>query len=265
MAAIESSWVLGEIRFTEDVTFFVSSEPCTITAGNYYLWDADESISLVHQLVAAVEASEIISADTLTIFVRRDRKVEIVYDFNDETIPSLQLPEPLATAIGFESTEYGEATSFVGSKVPTLLWSPGWPETTIGHPVGTEGFDIPNWEQTSSASGLTVRTTVHGTSQVATELFWDWVKQARVWTTSDGEPGEFRRFWRDVLVPGYRWKLYSGITEDEVSSTEVTWTTAVGPYKVREIDPRWWSRSIKNVDSHTPITLKGTKTSEISN
>jgi hypothetical protein len=257
MAAVEADWLIGQVTLTSSATIVVGGSNVVIAADDYYLRDATSGISLIDTIqtgIAGVYAGS-------TVRVQRDRKIKIDLNGNNVT---LVIPTALQAVLGFTSSPYAAATSRTAEAVSTHLWSPGWPMTTIGHPSGTEGFEVPNWEQTSSASGQTIRTTEHGTAAKATELFVEKVKRARVWTTNDGEPGEYRRFWREVIKGGYRWKRYAEITEDEASTTAVTWTTAVGPYKVRELDPLWWSRSIKASDSHSDITLKGTKTGEIS-
>lgn len=257
MTAIESSWLVGALRLDDDATIVVGGNNATVSAGTYYLRDATASLSLVDAVETAIAAHYAGS----TVRVQRDRKVKI--DLNGNSV-TLVIPSALQAALGFTASPYGSATSRTAEAVSTLLWSPGWPETPVGHPVGTTGVETPNWVQTSSPSGLTTRTTTHGTSSRTTELRWSMVLQSRVWTTSDGEPGEFRRWYREVLAPGRRWKLYSGITEDDASTTAVTWTTALGPYVLRDPEWSWFNRAIANTDRASNIALKGTLVSEVS-
>jgi hypothetical protein len=257
LTAISSSWLVGSLTLTDAATIVVGGNNAAVAAGTYYLRDASPSLSLIDTIQTAIAAHYAGS----TVRVQRDRKVRI--DLNGASA-SLTIPAALQAALGFTGSPYGSATGRTAEAVSTLLWSPGWPETPIGHPVGSSGVEIPNWVQTSSPSGLTTRTTTHGVSARVTELQWQQVLQARVWTTSDGQPGEFRRFHREVLTPGRRWKLYSGITEDDSSTTAVTWTTALGPYVLRDPDWRWFNRSISNTDRRSSITLKGTLVSEVS-
>lgn len=257
MTAIESSWLVGAATLDSDATIVVGGNNVVISADTKYLRDATAGNSWIDAIqtgIAGVHAGS-------TVTVLQNRKVKIDLNGNSAT---LTIPSALQEWLGFTGSPYSAATSFTAENVSTLLWSPGWPETTIGHPVGTEGYEAPNWVQTSSASGQTIRTTQHGTSAKLTELMWAQVKRARVWTTDGGEPGEFERFRIDVLAPGYRWKLYSGITEDESSSSAVSWTTAVGPYVIRDPEWKWWNRAVANADTHTDITFKGTLTAELS-
>lgn len=257
MVAIEAAWLVGSATTSSSATIVVGGNNVVISAGTRYLEDASSSLSWIDTIetgIAGVYAGS-------TVRVLQSGLVKIDLNGNSAT---LTIPAALQQILGFTSSPYGAATTHTAEVSSTLLWRPGWPETTIGHPVGTEGYEVPNWEQTASASGQTVRTTEHGTAAKLTELFFAQVQRARVWTTDDGQPGEYRRWWREVLKPGYRWKLYSGITEDSASTSAVTWTTAQGPYKVRELDPKWWNRAIQQVDSHTNITIKGTLTAEIS-
>jgi len=254
MAAIESSWLIGSITLTTSATIVVDGvDNAVIAAGTYYLYDATPGLSLIAAILAAVTPH----MTTPAIYVARDRKLRVTAGANFTwTIPTV-----LQDALGFGAS-IGSTSSATASSISNLLWSAGWPETPIGHPVGTVGYEIENWQQTSSPSGLTTRTTIHGTAATLTELFWSKVLQARVWTTAEAG-GEFRRFWTGVCAPGARWKLYSGITEDEASSTTVSWTTSLGPYVVRDPEWRWFTRSLANTDRFTDITVKGTKVSEI--
>lgn len=256
MTAIESSWCIGEVVLESNATITVNgASSAVIAAGFYYLRDPSTARSLIDTILAAVTPH----MTTPAIFVARDRRLRVTAGASF----TWAIPAALQAALGFGAS-IASTTSATATAVSNLLWSPGWPETTLGHPVGTRGWEQPNRVQTASASGLTVRTTLHGTASTMTGLRWQYVKQARVWTTDEGEGGEYRRFWRDVLVPGRRWKLYSGITEDEASAASVTYTTPKGPYVV--VDPRseWWDRAIPNVDSHTSISLDAMLTAEAS-
>ena len=257
MSAVESAWMIGSVTLADDATISVGGNSAVVSAGTYYLRDATASLSLIDAIQTAIAAHYAGS----TVRVQRDRKIKI--DLNGNSV-ALIIPATLQAVLGFTNSPYGAATSRTAEAVSTLLWSPAWPETPVGHPVGTKGWEVPNWVQTSSLSGLTVRTTQHGTAMYLAEFQWFKVAQARVWTTDEGEPGEFRRFHRDVLAPGYHWKLYSGVTEDESSTTAVTWTTAIGPYKIRDPEWRWFNRSIQAVDRLTDITVKATLVSEVS-
>jgi hypothetical protein len=252
--AISSSWLVGSITLTSSATIVVDGvDNAVIAAGTYYLYDATGSLSLIAAILAAVTPH----MTTPAIFVGKDRKLRVTAGASF----TWTIPAALQDALGFGAA-IGSTTSAVATSISNLLWSPGWPETPIGHPVGTTGYEVPNWQQTASPSGLTTRTTQHGTAPTLTELAWDHVMQSRVWTTANGLPGEFRRFLRDVLVPGCRWKLYSDVTEDDTSGSAVSWPTALGPYVLR--DPEWkFTRSIANVDRFSPISIRGHVVSEV--
>ena len=255
MAAIESSWLVGSITLSSSATIVVDgADNAVVAAGTYYLRDASSAKSLIAAILAAVTPH----MTTPAIYVGQDRKLRVTAGASF----TWTIPTALQDVLGFGAS-IGSTTSATATSISTLLWSPGWPETPIGHPVGTRGYDVPNWQQTSSPSGLTTRTVQHGTPAVLTELLWDKVLQARVWTTDDGLGGEFRRFHRDVLTPGSRFKLYSGLTEDEASSSAVTWTTADGPYVLRDPEWQWFTRSISSVDRFSSISIKAHVVTEI--
>lgn len=255
MAAIETSVLLGSLTLTESATIVVNgANNAVIAAGTYYLRDATAGLSLLDTILAAVTPH----MTTPAIFVARDRKIRVTAGASF----TWSIPAALRDALGFGAS-IGSTTSATASSISTLLWAPGWPETTVGHPVGTKGYEVENWVQTASPSGLTVRTTRYGSAAHLTELQWLKVLAARVWTTDEGEPGEFRRFHRDVLAPGHRWKLYSGVTEDEASSTAISWPTALGPYVIRDPEWKWYRRALANTDRMADIEVKGTLVSEV--
>lgn len=258
MAAVESAWLVGSTTLSSSATLVVGGSDAVVAAGTYYLRDATASLSLIGQIQTAIAA---IYAGS-TVVIQRDRKIKIDLNGNSAT---LTIPSALQALLGFTSSPYTAATSHTAEAVSTLLWSPGWPETPVGHPVGTTGYRVPNWVQTSSPSGLTTRTTVHGTAATLTELQWFKVSQARVRTTDAGEPGEFQRWMTAVCEPGYRWKLYSGVTEDDASTTAVTWPTpALGPYVLRDPSWDWYTRAIPNTDRMSDLSIKGVLVSEVS-
>jgi len=255
VTAISSSWLVGSIDLAADATIVVDgASDAVISAGTYYLKDATASRSLLDAIETAAGAH----MTNASVFIGRDRKIRVTAD----ALFTWAIPEALRDALGFGAA-IASTTSATASSYSTLLWSPGWPETTTGHPVGVEGRPVPQWVQTSSPSGLTVHTTIQGTTAKLTELSWRFVKAARAWTSGE-LPGEFYRFFADVLYTGHRWKLYSGVTEDDASAVEVTLPAALGPYKVREPNWTWYQRAINDTDTHVNIEgLKATLTGEI--
>ena len=73
------------------------------------------------------------------------------------------------------------------------------------------------------------------------------------------------RFRADVLEPGFRFKLYSNVGEDETSLSAATLPTAFGPYLAVELDPRWYVRAETSTDAlGASFGLSAIKTSDLS-
>lgn len=252
MAEISTSHLSGSFQLASNATITVNGTDRTIPAGYYYLPDL---LSTVQTQIAAVIAGS-------TAKLLKNRKVKL--DFNG-TPATLVIPDSLAEELGFTSSPYGSAASRTAENVSRLWWSPGWPETTDLSPIGVAGRKVYDRVMTSSPTGLTFDVTVHH-SQTLLDMRWFAVAQERVWTT-DQSPGEFYRFFDEVIVPGYRFKLYSGLeaTEDESSTDEMVLPTALGPYVVPDPNFDWYQRFNPNSDSlGANIEIKALKTSEYS-
>ena len=187
-----------------------------------------------------------------------DRKLRIVSGGGALT---LTIPTSLQAVLGLPGSP-SVGTTIVADSISTLLWSPGWPETPVGNPTHADGYDVTDRTFTSSATGLTTDVVIHATQRIAS---WSWyaVPPARAWTASS-LGGEYHRFRADVLMPGYRFKLYTNVEENEALATAVTWPTAKGPFVARELADDWYSRHIAETDDvGADIMLMGLKTSEI--
>jgi hypothetical protein len=258
MTAVPSSWLVGTITLTSSETIVVDGvNNAVIPAGTYYYYDATASLSLFDEILAAVTPH----MTTPAIFVGQDRKLRVTAGASF----TWTIPAALQGALGFGAS-IPSTTSATATDVSELLWSPGWPATTIGHPADTTGWKRSERVHLGSASGLTQDTTIHGTAAVFTGLSWAFVLRERAWAegSDTGEPGDYKRFFDQVLDPGHRWKRYKVLAEDEASSSAVVWPVGFGPYKARDLDNEFWSRSIPTVDRFTDIRLDGMVTAEIS-
>jgi hypothetical protein len=236
-------------------TVTVNGEDYEIAAGTYYLRDATPALSLIAQLELAIQ-NEVAGA---SVFIGKDRLLKIGGDGN---VLTLAIPSALQGPLGLVGSPTPSA-AISATSYSTLLWSAGWPERTNGHPVGTDGREQYDRVVTSSASGQTVRTVWH-TKQTIASFSWSAVPAARAWTTAE-LPGEFKVFFDTVLADGFRWKLYSQVSEDAVVPTTVTWPTALGPYKAHVLPSDWYRRFDERSDSiGANIDLEAIKTGEIS-
>lgn len=254
--SIGSSWLIGAFELTSNATIVVDGiNNAVVPAGEYYLDDPSSSLSLLSAILTAVTPF----MTTPAVFIGLDRKIHVTAG----AAFTWAIPVSLQPILGFGAS-IPSTTSATAADISTLLWSPGWPETTLGHPVGTTGWIVPQWTQTSSPSGQTIRTTQLGDPTQLTELAWNFVLRARTMTSDLGEPGEYQRFFIDVLVPGRRFKLYRGILEDDGDPSAAPITSPLGPYKIRDPDFRWYERAIPDASTHANIDLKAQATSELS-
>lgn len=253
MAAINTSWLIGSVTLQNDATIVVNGNNQTVPAGTYYLWDSDNDLNLVRQVQNAIAAE----VPGTTVAIGKDRKLRITSGGGALT---LGIPTTLRDVTGLGAIGLG--TTVTAGNISTLLWSPSWPETPGSHPVGTAGYRTYDRVVSSSASGQTVNVNWHN-YQTLTSLSWSAVPQSRTWTTGE-LGGEFVRFYREVLIPGMRWKLYSNVSEDSASTLSVTWPTAIGPYICHNIAPEWYQRFVASSDAiGSNIELEGITTSEI--
>ena len=256
-----TSWIIGSTILATDGSITVNGTPVVIPAGTYYLYDPTASLSLIDAVLTAITPE--MTAPTL--FIGKDRKLRIT---DSAAFTWAAISTNLQAALGLGASTGAATTSYTAPDISTLLWSPGWCATTIGHPTKASGFRRPVRAHTSSLSGLTQKTTVHGTAQRRAQLRWSQVLRSRAWNEDfdDGQPGDFQRFVVEVLEPGYRWKWYEEIieaVEGAVDSTPVIWTTPEGPYKTEQLPEDWWVRSVATVDTHSDAALDGLLTAEI--
>lgn len=242
MAEIATSVLIGSFELASNATVTIAGTDRTIPAGDWYLWDDGSAYCLLTKLqteIAAVRPGS-------TVKLCKDRKVRITFNGVSTT---LVIPDAIADELGFTSSPYAGATSRTAEAISRLLWVPSWPETTQGHPIGSAGRKVYDRVATSSPTGLTYDVTTHH-HQTLAGWRWSAVPQARAWTPAEA-PGEFVRFFNEVIVPGHRFKLYTGdeATADEASTAELVLPDALGPYWVPDPPFDWYERFVSVSDS----------------
>lgn len=238
--------LVGSFTLASNATIVINGNNAVIPAGTYYLRDSTLALSLIDTIEDALQ----MHVASVAVRVLGTLVVQITAG----AALTLTIPSALQAVLGLPGSPT-VGTTITGT-APTLLWSATWPGTPIEHPRGVAAR--PEWDrvQTASPDGLTTTTTVHGYAQVSGWRWW-MVPQQRVWSAGSGvfgAAGEFARFAADVLVPGQRFKVYQSI--DEGSATNITWTTAYGPYKAKDWSSDWWSRAVDSVDRWSPIELR---------
>lgn len=243
--SVTTSFVIGSVEDLPSYDLSINTTPYSTTADDYYLWHASSSLSLCDHLQSLL-ASEVTGANvfiTAAGYVRIEATQNFTIVWTDSELRDL---------FGF-TAGVGPTQGVTATKRSPMLWIPGWPETP-DTPIGTQGSPVRDTIVTMSATGLTSKFTTRHT-RIEQSFSWRWVSQSRVWTTAE-EGGEFRRFFDDHLVPGYRFMLHSGATETVGSVTEFTRAYTLGPYKLRPpIQHEWFRREDPSRDSHSPIDL----------
>lgn len=256
MAAITSSWLIGQITLSSSATIVVGGNNVVVPAGDYYLRDGTAGLSLINVIETGIAG--VYTGSTVRIL--KNRRVK--FDFNGNSV-TLVIPVALQRALGFTGSPYGAATTRTAENPSYLLFSPAWPETTTFSPVGVAGRPVSDRVMKASATGQTFWVTKHSSTTML-DLSWFAVPQSRAWTTSE-TPGEYKVFFDEVIDAGRRFKLYSQMEEDEDDATAVSWTTALGPYVVPNPNYDWFVRFEPRTDSlGANIEIKAMKTGEIS-
>lgn len=248
MADITTAWLIGSVE-QAGYSLTIDASPETIATGDYYLYDATPARSLLDQVVAAMTSAGVTTpAATLT----KSGRTRITAG---SSFSITWTDADIRDALGFTANIVSQAAVTAANR-PGLLWSPGYPETPTT-PAGVASYPSPDTLITSSRTGKTTVFTTNATTDL-NEFEWDNVAIDRVWTPSE-TTGEFKYFWSNVIQPGLRWKLYRDVQEDTTdTTTAAALGTPIGPYKVRRIDPRWYSRGIAASDTVTPIRIEAT-------
>lgn len=247
--SFQTAWLIGQNNSTASFDVTVNGGPVSVAAGAYYLDDASASRSLVQAFAAA---------SGLTVKVLESGKVRISDGAPFTVTWGAGTGAVLRGLLGFSADI--AATSETAPIQSPLLWSPTYKAQSFT-PPGVDAYPVPD---TQVVASLTARTVEHVTNftQERQEFSWDAVPIERVWPLSAGlGVTAYRYFWSDVLQGGERFKMYE-VTEDPSSTTPATLGTAQGPYKMRNIEPKWYSRQIPNADIVSPINLEAVKVDE---
>lgn len=204
-----------------------SPENCTVSAGNYYLDDPTNSVSVCAQLAAALTGhSEITVA---TCWIGEDRLVHLA------ATQSFTLSWGSATILrdmlGFTGNLSPAATQFDADVISDYLWHPNKPEAPDSL-LATHGNTI--WDTRFGMAGGGRIVTTTNVSRTENKFGWRFVTDDRFRTT-DELGGEYHTFWNTVLSQGLRFTLYRNRTSDDTSDTDIALSSLnrFGPYKLK--------------------------------
>lgn len=219
--SIQAAWLIGsEKSMSYSVTIAGSAQ--TIS-GNYYLYNATSSLSLLSAWVTAATAAGLASA---TAVLTQDRKVKIG---NGANFTVTWTNTTFRDLLGFTGNLSG-ASSYTATNTSKLLWSPAKPLRPELSPWGTTGIERPLIFLSQSPNDGSTFAVVHGSR---TDQRWsaEMVDTDRVFTSSEAG-GEWVTFFATCFSLGYNFLVYRDVTEVDGGTTTATLSNPLGPYVI---------------------------------
>lgn len=242
MVAVTSDLFVGSYEnlpaqsFQAELTSGGGPQNATLSTGDYYLVNATANRSLLDAVASEIENA---IGEPPTIALQRDLRVQIA--FSNAASITWGSATTLRNLLGFTG-DLSSNTLHTATNISPLIWSAGYRALTRAHGDAASGGEvIVDTIQTKSNTGRTINTITHGQS-IIQDFSWDFVYVSRVQTSSE-LGGEFITFVANVLNRGQRFTWHKGIVEDPSSTTLLSLTTAVGPYKSRSIINNWYNRA----------------------
>ena len=219
--AVETAWLIGSYAGLPEQDLSVSASPQTVPAGNYYLYDATSSLSLLAAVVAAMTAAGVAGAAAVLC---KNRKVKL----SAGATFSITWTDPLLrNLLGFAANLSG-AASYVAPNVSPLLWSPGRTENPQLARLGVRGHKVHSVYQAVSPYSGKTEATSHGYREYNRFVF-PYVDVDRI-RTEAGAGGEWDTWFDYVAVPAALWKMYREVSEDSGSTAAADLSQPLGPY-----------------------------------
>lgn len=244
-----SAWLVGSYRMP-DQSFTVDGTPTSVTAVNAYLRHSTSSISLISLFEDAIDAA---GGPTSTVEILRNRRARITLSASADI--AWTTATTLRDVLGFTQGNLTGAASYTADSVSPLLWSPGYlatPKTIFG----VDGYSVDHQSIYKSDDGTEVYASHYG-EETWQDLEWQHIvpERLRVDDSSDGG-GTFHEFWEQCAKLRRRFSYYESVSEDDASTSAVTWTTRRGPYVMRpEADGDWYRRNVQNAEVSSPLSL----------
>jgi len=251
MSVVDTAWLIGSVASLPALDITLDGNVEAVAAGDYYLYDPTDALSLLAQVEAAMTAAGVADASAV---LAKNRKVLL----SSSGVFTLAWPDTqLRHLLGFTAGGVG-ATSYIAADVSPLLWSPATTEISRMSPLGTAGHKVFGTHVTVSSLDGTTEATQHG-SRTYQRFEFTYVNQNRVQTSTEAN-GEFVVWWREVGSQMARWKLYRRVGEDTAALTAVTLGSPLGPYvyTVGRGTPDWEferSRGFELVDARNNIEI----------
>lgn len=250
---VTSNLLIGSYESVPQCTLSITANAVvdatqSIAAGSYYLYDSSNSLSLLYQLRAALEAHTQIT--TATVWIGPDRKVHITTSPNNAAI-SFTGDTTARDLLGFTGNLLS-ASQHNASLISPLLWSPRMTEISEA-PLGLAGRRV--YDTVVGSSGTANVVATQHNSWVQNDFRWRNVPVARVWTTSE-LGGEWVKFYDQVLRKFRRFKLYRTFSDIAGDTTPGSLTDVLGPYKMRhEGGLVQWEYKRESVGGSGPVDM----------
>jgi hypothetical protein len=256
MVQYRAAWLIGSYADLPSLPVTISGSFQNTPAGNFYLYDADNGLSLravMNNIMAAA------GLNAIQVYPQKDGHMYIAADaVFTVTWGSGTL---LRDLLGFTGDLAG-AMSYTAPNLSPLLWMPGKPETPLMQRLGLVAHKVHTvYQVTAPYSGRTEAVS-HGSREYARYLF-PLIDTDRV-VTAGNEGGTWAKWFEQVAVRAARWKLYREVLEDSSSTASalVTLTQPLGPYIVsgeRDKGPAWvfdTSKGFERVDARADIDIR---------
>lgn len=221
--AVETAWLIGSYASLPEQDLTIEGTGTTVSAGDYYLYDPTNALSLLYAVQQAMLGAGVVGA---TAVLCRNRKVKLASGGANFTITWGDLL--LRNLLGFDANLSG-ASSYVAPAVSPILWSPARNESPHLARFGARGHKVHAVFQAVSPYSGKTEAMSHGYREYNRFTF-PHVDVERLRTLTDGEGGVFDTWFDNVAVPANLWKLYREVSEDTASTTAVTLDTPLGPY-----------------------------------
>jgi hypothetical protein len=234
----------------------------TVSAGDYYPYDATATLSFAHVLAAAIQADAGVA--TCTASWLESGKLKLTMD--GVTAVTWGSGTLVRDVFGFTGNLAG-ASSYIADKVSPLFWSPGKtesPELDVLGGTGAEDSDIV-YGMSPTVVGIA---TEHNTRKI-NAFTWRNVASSRFRSSSEAN-GEFFVWWQRAKKLA-NLKLYRSIVEDTSGTDAASLSTVLGPYildprKIRgNTFPFARSSGFSLVDQFHPVSIDVVTTAELDN
>lgn len=261
-------WCIGAYpdfpSFTIDVDDGTNDDTITVAAGDYYPVHGTSSLSLGNAIASAINAQHTTLSD-VTFSITASGRVQ--FKSTGETTFSIDFSVSTGGIIARDTLGYtgnvSGAHTHVAPTVSPLFWSPGKTESPVDAPLGVVGQKVRDAVRGQAATSVMKGRTFN--SYRVNRFWWRFVANDRGWTSSEAN-GEYYTFFDQVLSMLRQFILWRSISEDTSdTSTIITLTTSLGPYKFTG-DPRKWDlrRELKNVDKLHRIEFPVVQVAEFS-